>query len=54
VYNDAPLVCSDDRIEMQELGITLPSGAPLSLTALLLNLAIGLGLALVLRWHFER
>jgi hypothetical protein len=48
------LVCSDDRIEMQELGITLPSGAPLSLTALLLNLAIGLGLALVLRWHFER
>lgn len=39
---------------MQQLGINLPSGAPLSLTALLLNLAIGFGLALVLRWHFER
>lgn len=39
---------------MQGLASGLPVGAPLSLLALLLNLAVGVGLALVLRWHFER
>jgi hypothetical protein len=39
---------------MQDLISSLPVGAPLSLAALLLNLAVGVGLALVLRWHFER
>ncbi len=31
-----------------------PSGAPLDLVTLLINLGIGVGLSLVLRWHFER
>ena len=39
---------------MQGLGLELPPGAPLSLAALLLSLALGTVLALVLRWHFER
>jgi uncharacterized membrane protein YhiD involved in acid resistance len=39
---------------MQALGIDLPTGAPLSIGALLVNLTLGFGLALVLRWHFER
>lgn len=39
---------------MDQLTFNLPAGAPLSLVALLLNLAVGIGLALILRWHFER
>jgi hypothetical protein len=39
---------------VQELGINWPAGSPLSLTSLLLNLGIGVVLALLLRWHFER
>lgn len=39
---------------MEDFTFQLPSGAPLSLSALLVNLAIGVLLALVLRWHFER
>ena len=39
---------------MDQLTFNLPAGAPLSLLALLINLAVGLGLSLVLRWHFER
>lgn len=39
---------------MQGLGFELPAGAPLSIPALVLSLAIGAGLAVVLRWHFER
>ncbi len=39
---------------MDQLTIKLPAGAPLSLLALLINLAVGLGLSLLLRWHFER
>ena len=39
---------------MQGLGIELTSAAPLSVSALLLGLGIGLVLSLVLRWHFER
>ena len=35
-----------------ELG--LPQGAPLALLPLLMNLAIGAGLSLVLRWHFKQ
>ena len=54
MYNGTSLISGVDPAEMQQLGINLPSAAALSLTALLLNLAIGFGLALVLRWHFER
>lgn len=32
----------------------LPEAAPLSITALVINLVIGVFLSLVLRWHFER
>ncbi|MCG8592704.1 MAG: DUF4956 domain-containing protein [Proteobacteria bacterium] len=39
---------------MQELGLNLPAGAPLSLTALVVNLGVGLVLSLLLRWHFQR
>jgi hypothetical protein len=39
---------------MQQLGLNIPTGDPLSLSALLLNLAVGFLLALALRWHFER
>lgn len=39
---------------MQGLGLDLPAGAPLSLTALVLSLAIAAVLAVILRWHFER
>jgi hypothetical protein len=39
---------------LEELLQGVPSAAPLSLFPLLLNLAIGLLLALMLRWHFER
>jgi len=39
---------------MDQLAVALPTGAPLSLTGLLINLAIGVPLAMVLRWHFER
>lgn len=38
---------------MEELLQGMPSAAPLSLFPLLLNLGIGLILALILRWHFE-
>ena len=39
---------------MNGLGLDLPVGAPLSLTALVIALAIGSVLSVVLRWHFER
>lgn len=39
---------------MEELLQGAPSAAPLSLFPLLLNLGIGLLLAMLLRWHFER
>lgn len=39
---------------MDGLGIDLPVGAPLSLTALVLSLGIAAVLSLILRWHFER
>ena len=39
---------------MQGLGLELPVGAPLSIAALVLSLAIGAVLAVILRWHFER
>ena len=39
---------------MDQLALQIPTGAPLSLANLLVNLAIGIPLALVLRWHFER
>ncbi len=39
---------------LEELLQGAPSAAPLSLFPLLLNLGIGLLLALLLRWHFER
>jgi len=39
---------------LEELLQGVPSAAPLSLFPLLLNLGIGLVLALLLRWHFER
>jgi hypothetical protein len=39
---------------MEQFSLNLPAGAPLSLVALLLNLAVGLVLSLILRWHFQR
>jgi hypothetical protein len=39
---------------LQQIGINLGSSEPLSIVTLLINLAIGLGLAVLLRWHFER
>jgi len=39
---------------MEQLSLNLPAAAPLSLVALLMNLAVGLGLAMALRWHFQR
>jgi len=39
---------------MDQLAVQIPTGAPLSLANLLVNLAIGIPLALLLRWHFER
>jgi len=39
---------------MDQLAIQLPTGAPLSLVNLLINLAIGIPLSLLVRWHFER
>lgn len=39
---------------MERLSLNLPAAAPLSLVALLMNLAIGLALAMALRWHFQR
>jgi len=39
---------------MQGLDFELPTGAPLSVTALIMSLAIATVLAIVLRWHFER
>ena len=39
---------------MDQFALQLPTGAPLSLVNLLVNLAIGIPLSLLLRWHFER
>jgi len=39
---------------MDQFTAHLPTGAPLDLVTLLINLGIGVGLSLVLRWHFER
>ena len=39
---------------MDQLAFQLPSGAPLNLITLLINLGVGILLALILRWHFER
>ena len=39
---------------MDQFAVQLPTGAPLSLVNLLINLAVGTLLALLLRWHFER
>lgn len=39
---------------MQSLGLELPVGAPLSVVALVVSLAIGAVLSIILRWHFER
>ena len=39
---------------MDQLASQLPTGAPLSLINLLINLGIGVPLALLVRWHFER
>jgi len=39
---------------MSELEGLIPTGAPLSITNLLMNLAVGVFLAALLRWHFVR
>ena len=39
---------------MDQFSVQLPTGAPLSLVSLLINLGIGIPLSLLLRWHFER
>jgi hypothetical protein len=39
---------------MDQFVAQIPTGAPLSLVNLLINLGIGVPLALLLRWHFER
>jgi len=39
---------------MDQFAAQLTSGAPLSLVTLLINLGLGVPLALLLRWHFER
>lgn len=39
---------------MDQFTSQFPSGAPLDLVTLLINLGIGVPLALLLRWHFER
>ena len=39
---------------MSELEGLIPSGAPLSITNLLMNLGVGVVLAALLRWHFVR
>jgi len=39
---------------MEQFSLNLPAGAPLSLVALLIHLSVGLVLALILRWHFQR
>ena len=39
---------------MQELGLDWSTATPLSLTSLVFALIVGLGLSLLLRWHFER
>jgi hypothetical protein len=39
---------------MDQFAIQLPTGAPLSLTGLLINLGVGVPLAILLRWHFQR
>jgi len=39
---------------MDQFPLQLPTGAPLSLLNLLINLGVGTLLALLLRWHFER
>ncbi|MDJ0849928.1 MAG: DUF4956 domain-containing protein [Myxococcota bacterium] len=39
---------------MNQLEALIPTGAPLSLTALFVNLSVGVVLSAVLRWHFVR
>jgi hypothetical protein len=39
---------------MDQFAAQIPTGAPLSLVNLLINLGLGVPLALLLRWHFER
>ncbi len=39
---------------MEQLSLQLPVGSPLSMVALGINLVVGIALALLLRWHFER
>jgi hypothetical protein len=39
---------------MQEFSLEMPGSAPFDLFRLMLNLGVGLLLALALRWHFER
>ena len=39
---------------MDQLSLQVPAGAPLNLVSLLINLGVGILLALLLRWHFER
>jgi hypothetical protein len=39
---------------MEQLSLQIPVGAPLNLLSLLINLGVGIVLALLLRWHFER
>jgi hypothetical protein len=39
---------------MDSLGLGLAPAAPLSIPSLLISLAVGVALAFVLRWHFER
>lgn len=39
---------------MDIVGLDLASAAPLSIPSLLISLTVGVGLAFLLRWHFER
>ena len=39
---------------MDIMGLDLASAAPLSIPSLLISLTVGVGLAFLLRWHFER
>ena len=39
---------------MEQLSLQIPVGAPLNLVSLFINLGVGIVLALILRWHFER
>ena len=39
---------------MDSLGLGLAPAAPLSIPSLLISLAVGVVLAFLLRWHFEK